>query len=101
MVIENVFSPTPAVADPPVSFPGTAPESASQTTSVTLPPASETAPPAAEKVTAFRESPTLDPQDVIESWGLSWHLGCALVNIFYGDLAAASRHIERERRRLE
>ena len=94
MVIENVFSPTP------VSVPEPAPEPA--------PPASEpeslTAPP--EPVTAFRESPTrkgpaLDPQDVIESWGLSWHLGCALVNMFYGDLAAASRHLERERRRLE
>lgn len=91
MVIENVFSPTPTVPEP-------AQESVPLTTSETAP---ETAPPAAEKVTAFRESPTLDPQDVIESWGLSWHLGCALVNIFYGDLAAASRHIERERRRLE
>lgn len=88
MVIENVFSPTPTVPEP-------APEPA--------PPASEpeslTAPP--EPVTAVRKGPTLDPQDVIESWGLSWHLGCALVNMFYGDLAAAARHIERERRRLE
>lgn len=96
MVIENVFSPTPVIetptnADPPVSV------------SMTIPPeaASETAPPASEKATGFRESPVLDPQDVIESWGLSWHLGCALVNIFYGDLAAASRHLDRERRRLE
>ena len=94
MVIENVFSPTPTNADPPVSVSGTAPESVSQTTS-------ETAPPAPEPTTAFRKGPALDPQDVIESWGLSWHLGCALVNMFYGDLAAAARHIERERRRLE
>ena len=99
MVIENVFSPTP------VSVPEPAPEPVPLPTSGTAPePESLTAPP--EPVTAFRESltrkgPALDPQDVIESWGLSWHLGCALVNMFYGDLAAAARHLERERRRLE
>ena len=92
MVIENVFSPTPVTeptpigADPPVSV------------SVTVPA------PLEEQTVAFRESPdpqVLDPQDVIESWGLSWHLGCALVDMFNGDLASASAHIERERRRLE
>lgn len=91
MVIENVFSPTPVTepaptsADPPVSV------------SVTIPPE--------EPTVSFRESPdppqVLDPQDVIESWGLSWHLGCALVDMFNGDLASASAHIDRERRRLE
>ena len=91
MVIESVFSPTPVTeptptsADPPVSV------------SVTIPPE--------EPTVSFREAPdpapVLDPQDVIESWGLSWHLGCALVDMFNGDLASASAHIERERRRLE
>ena len=97
MVIENVFSPTPVPESLTTTPPAQEPES--QTTTPPAPDESLTAPP--EPVTAFRESPTLDPQDVIESWGLSWHLGCALVNMFYGDLAAASRHLERERRRLE
>ena len=83
MVIENVFSPTPAVADPPVD--------ASADASV-------------EPTVSFREAPDppamLDPRDVIESWGLSWHLGCALMDMYHGDLASASDHLERERRRL-
>lgn len=87
MVIENVFSPTPVTEPAPVPEPPFA------------------------GVTAFREvpdpvpvpvpAPVLEPRDVIESWGLSWHLGCALVDMFNGDLASASEHIERERRRLE
>ena len=93
MVIENVFSPTPvgSPVDP-------APEPAREPGPVLNPE------PTVEPTVSFRESPdppVLDPQDVIESWGLSWHLGCALVDMFNGDLASAMAHMERERRRLE